>query len=154
MTVYTITSLAADFVSGLDNTVDPTASTNLSLVQVASVLLGVVLPILVGLVTKHSTSDRVQSLLLAGLAALSGFLTEFINSDNFVWQQAVLTTVVTFVIAVAAHYGLWKPTGVADAALNVGPGRNHNVEGGAVDTRTLAIVAVVLVVIVILFLVL
>jgi hypothetical protein len=115
MLIYTITTL------GLDNDIDPTAHTTIDAVQVASLLIGVFIPILVGLVTKASTSPTIKSLLLLGLSAVSGFLTEFINSSNFVWQQALLSTVVTFVIGVATHYGLWNPTGVtakAQGALN------------------------------------
>lgn len=96
--------------------IDPTAHTGFSTVQVASVLIGTLLPILVGLVTSRVTSSRTKALLLAGLSALTGFLTEYVNSDNFVWQQAFLTAVVTFVTAVAAHYGLWRPTGASAAA--------------------------------------
>jgi hypothetical protein len=47
------------------------------------------------------------------LSAVTAFLTEYVNSANFVWQQALLTTVVTFVVSVATYYGLWKPTNVA-----------------------------------------
>lgn len=99
-----------------DGTIDPTAHTGLNAVQVASLLIGVFIPILVGLVTKRVTSPAVKSLLLLALSAVSGFLTEYVNSANFVWQQALLTTVVTFVIGVATYYGLWRPTGVAGAA--------------------------------------
>lgn len=127
MTVYTITSL----VQGLDNTVDPTANSDLSLVQVSSLLVGTLLPILVALVSTRVTSRAAKSWMLAGLSAVSGFLTEFINSgDNFVWQQALLTTVVTFVVAVATYYGLWNPTGISDRALDTGRGGGR--EGGAI----------------------
>lgn len=102
---------------------DPTAHTSLNRVQIASLLIGVFIPILVGLVTKRATNPALKSLLLLALSAASGFLTEFVNSSNFVWQQALTTTVVTFVIGVATYYGLWSPTGVA--------GRAQDAFGGA-----------------------
>lgn len=109
--MYVITSLVAGFVPYLDNSIDP-AATNLSLVQVASLLLGTILPIAVALVTKKSWSGQTKAFILAALSALSGFLTEYINSDNFVWQQALLTTVMTFIVAVATYFGLWsRPNG-------------------------------------------
>lgn len=96
--------------------VDPTAHTGFTTVQIASVLLGTVLPILVGLVTKRVTSSAVKAVLLLALSAVAGFLTELINSSNFVWQQALLTTLITFVTGVAMHFGLWQPTGVSAKA--------------------------------------
>lgn len=94
--------------------------TGINQVQVLSVLIGVILPIVVGLVTKRVTSESVKAVLLAFLAAVSGFVTEAINvggfNDSFNWTAALLTWVMTFVAAVAAHFGLWKPTGVSAAA--------------------------------------
>lgn len=115
-TIYVITTLAAGVVE------DPVAK-SLSTVQVVSVLLGTLYPILVGLVTKRTTSASARAWMLAGLSAVSGFGFEFINSANFVWQQALLTSVVTFVTAVATHYGLWKPTNISTRAINVGSKR-------------------------------
>ena len=101
--------------------VDPVAG-SLSTVQIASVLLGIVLPILVGLVTKASTSPTIKAWLLAGLSAVAGFLTEFINDANFRYDQAILTAIVTFITGVAFHYGLWRPSGVTARAQAVGSG--------------------------------
>lgn len=136
----------------LDNAVDPTAKTGLDAVQVASLLIGVFIPILVGLVTKRSTDARVKSILLLALSGVSGFLTEFVNSSNFVWQQALLTTVVTFVIGVATYYGLWTPTGVTAKAQDSFVTDHGQV--GAVDSRTLAVLALVIAVVIVLILVL
>jgi len=95
--------------------------TTITTVQVASLFVGVFLPILVGLVTKRATNPTIKSLLLLGLSAVSGFLSEFIaNTGNFAWDQALLTSVVTFVIGVATYYGLWTPTGVTAKAQAVG----------------------------------
>jgi hypothetical protein len=91
-------------------TIDPTQGATFDTVQIASVFIGVFIPILVALVTKHSTRASVKSILLAALSAVSGFLTEFVNSGDFVWQQALLTSVVTFVTGTAAYFGLWKST--------------------------------------------
>lgn len=149
MTVHAITTLAAGFVSGLDNTVDPTAHSDLSLVQVSSILVGTVLPILVALVSTRLTSRAAKSWLLAALSAVSGFLTEFINSgDDFVWQQAVLTTVVTFVVAVATYYGLWNPTGISTRALDTGRTAGGG-EGGYVAAPSWVVVVVIVVAVVV-----
>ena len=109
--VYAITTLAAD---------TPVAPEGISGSQYLSALIGVVIPILVALVTKHATSPTVKSLLLLGLSAVSGFLTELLNNANFNLEQAVFGAVLTFVVGTAALFGLWKPTGVDDKLKKVG----------------------------------
>lgn len=85
-------------------------------VQVLSMVVGIVLPILVSLVTKQVTDAGTKAVIVAALAGVSGFLTEAINvggfSGGFDWWAAGLTALMTFVVAVASHYGLWQPTGV------------------------------------------
>lgn len=115
---------SAFFIILADATIDPTDNTGFTTVQIASVLLGTVLPILVGLVTKKVTSRSIKAVLLLALSAVAGFLTELINSANFVWQQALLSTLITFVTAVAMHFGLWQPTGVSEKAQNAFGGGN------------------------------
>jgi hypothetical protein len=90
--------------------------------QIIAAMVGVVLPILVGLVTKTVTRPAVKAMLLLLLSAVTGFLTEALNSDVFVWQQALFAWGITFVIGVAMHFGLWNPTGVATKAQMVGSG--------------------------------
>jgi hypothetical protein len=91
---------------------DPVAS-SISTVQVVSILIGTLIPILVALVTRSTAPAGVKAVVNLALSAVTAFLTEYINSTNFVWQQALLTTVMTFVVSVATYYGLWKPTNVA-----------------------------------------
>lgn len=136
-TVYIITTMAAE-----NATIDPTANTTLNAVQVASLLIGVFIPIVVGLVTKRTTNPAVKSILLLGLSAVSGFLTEFVNSANFVWQQALLTSVVTFVIGVATYYGLWTPTGVTAKAQAAFDPSNRPGDHGRSDTRLVGLIVV------------
>jgi Na+/H+-translocating membrane pyrophosphatase len=111
-TVYVITTLVSE-----NNTV--VAPEGISGSQYLSALIGVVLPIVVALVTKHTQSAQLKSLLLLALSTLSGFLTEMLNDDAFVWEQALYGAVITFVIGVATLFGLWRPTGVDNAAKNV-----------------------------------
>jgi hypothetical protein len=85
-----------------------------SAVQIVSVLVGTLIPILTALVTRSTASSGVKAVVSLGLSAVTGFGTEFINAgDAFYWQGALLTTIVTFVTSVATYYGLWKPTNVA-----------------------------------------
>jgi hypothetical protein len=93
-----------------------------------ALLVAVVLPILVGLVTRVTTHPGVQAVLLLALSAIAGTLTLALqahqtNDVNFSWRAAALNSLVTFVIAVASHFGLWKPTTVARKAQLVGAPR-------------------------------
>jgi hypothetical protein len=84
------------------------------------------LPLLVGLVTKRSWPDGLKAVLLLALTALGQFLLAYQDSlgagEHFVWQSWLWSTVVGFAIAVAVHFGLWKPTGASataqDAVIN------------------------------------
>jgi L-lactate permease len=97
------------------NAIDPTA--HIGYANIASVFVGVFLPILVGLVSRQSWSGAAKAWTLALFSGISGFLTEFITSgSDFYWQQALLAAIVTFVTAGAAYHNLWKPTGVAARA--------------------------------------
>ncbi|MFE9742973.1 hypothetical protein [Streptomyces sp. NPDC006477] len=83
-------------------------------------LIGVILPILVGLVTKTTTSASTKAVLLAFLSALTGILTEYVdvlaNGGAYNWSVALYTWGGAFILAVATHFGLWKPTGVSASA--------------------------------------
>ena len=94
------------------------------LALVIQLLISTVLPIIVALVTKWDTSRPTRALLLALLAAISSGLTELLHTiatdatfDLGVWLVAAIGS---FVVAVATHYGLWKPTTVTARALSVG----------------------------------
>lgn len=99
----------------------------LDLAQIVQVILSVFLPILVGLVTKKVTSGGTKAVLLASLTLLTSVFTELGSSLSsgtvFDLGVALVTAVPFFAISVAIHYGLWKPTGVAESVANVG---NHS----------------------------
>lgn len=81
----------------------------------------VLMPLVVGLITKPSTPASLQSLLLTAAALTNGLLSEALAAgDTYNWGKAALQAVVSFVIAVATHYGIFKPTGLTAAALAVG----------------------------------
>lgn len=92
--------------------------------QFLGLLVAVVLPLLVGLVTTQQMGSGVKAVLLAFLAALTGFLTELLEAVNsgevFSLQAALMTWLAAFLVAVGTHYGLWKPTGVTAKAQATG----------------------------------
>ncbi|MFG1846785.1 hypothetical protein [Micromonospora carbonacea] len=89
-----------------------------------SLAITILLPILVGLVTRRSTSPGVKAVLLLTLSAVNSILSAWLQAENtsavFEWIPVVYSTLINFGIAVAVHFGLFKPTGVSDAAQEAG----------------------------------
>lgn len=85
-----------------------------------TLLVTVLLPVVVGLVTKASTSSGVKAVLLAVLAAVTGVASALIQAgdEGVDLYPLLLSAISVFVIAVASHYGLWKPVGASAAAQN------------------------------------
>jgi hypothetical protein len=74
-----------------------------------------VLPLLVGVVTTHVTNSSVQAVLLLLFSAANGFLVELTgpHPDGYSVKAAIVLWLISFATSVAAHFGLWKPTGIA-----------------------------------------
>jgi hypothetical protein len=88
-----------------------------------SLVITFVLPVLVGLVTKRSTHAGVKAVLLLALAYASAGIQAWVIAPNLNWVVIVYNGAINFVIAVAIHFGLWRPTtvaGVAQDSLNKG----------------------------------
>jgi hypothetical protein len=92
-------------------------------------LVAIVLPILVGLVTTKTTSPAARAILLAGLALVTGLLSQLLAAleagATFDLFTALVQGIATFLVAVALYFGLWKPTGVTAAAQAVGSAPRH-----------------------------
>ena len=103
-------------------------SFELSPVLVVGLIVSTVLPLIVGLVTKVVTNPGLKAILLAGLAAVTGLGTEFLNAltSGTVYDlgTGVVLAVTSFLIAVGLHFGIWKPTGATQAVQNVGSGKH------------------------------
>jgi hypothetical protein len=96
----------------------------LNLAYWLGLLIGVVLPILVGLVTTKVTSATVKAVLLLFFTALDGFLVELSNHPHgYSLGAAVVNWLVYFAIGVAMHFGLYKPTGMSAQAQLFGTRR-------------------------------
>lgn len=83
-------------------------------------LVAILLPLLVGLVTKLDTKPGRRAILLALFAALAGFLNELITAlttgGAFNVSEAIFLWLGVFIISVAAHFGILKPTGLSTKA--------------------------------------
>lgn len=96
---------------------------SLDWVLVIQLLVSTILPILVGLVTKTVTSGAKKAVLLAILSLASSLLFEIGQAltEHTVYDlgRGLLLALPTFFVAVAMHYGLWKPTGVSETAQSL-----------------------------------
>lgn len=96
-------------------------------VSVLTLIVGTILPIVVGLVTTRVTRAAVKAWLLAGLTLVTTFLQALLfatqSGVSFDGKAIFIAAFTQFIISVAIYYGLWKPTGIAGAAQDVGSGR-------------------------------
>ncbi|MFF3511521.1 hypothetical protein [Streptomyces sp. NPDC002573] len=82
-----------------------------------------VLPLLVGVVTTHVTAPGIQAVILLALDAANGVLVEYLapHPAGYSVTSAIVFALVGFVMSVASHFGLWKPTGLSyQVQKNVG----------------------------------
>lgn len=104
----------------------PTYMFELSLPGVLSTLITMVLPLLAGLVMRPAWSSGAKAVTLLGLSAVKALLEAWLAAVNagiaFDWVKIGYSLLLTFLVAVAMHFGLWRGTGVQQAALRVGSG--------------------------------
>jgi hypothetical protein len=80
-------------------------------------IVSVIIPLLSSLLSRAHWPSEVTGILTLVLSTANGFFVEWSNAgDNFHWKQAVLNSVVSFFVAIASRYGLWKAT-TTDAVL-------------------------------------
>lgn len=86
--------------------------------------VSVILPLLVGLVTKTVTHAGAKAALLALLSAATGLLTEvggaLSTGQTYDLGVGLITALTVFLVGVGLHYGLYKPTGLSDTLQRVG----------------------------------
>jgi hypothetical protein len=94
--------------------------TSLDATQIVSLLVAVVAPLVVGLLTKSSTSKNIKAIALAAIAAAIGVANGFLATphDKWSWSVAIVNGVIAWVVAVAVHFGFWKPVGATEVAQN------------------------------------
>jgi hypothetical protein len=97
---------------------------DLSPALVIGLVLFTILPLLVGLVTKVVTHPGVKAVLLALFSAVAGILVELLaavtSNQPYDLGRGLVLALTAFLVAVGMHYGIWKPTGAAEALQGVG----------------------------------
>lgn len=83
-----------------------------------SLAIGMLLPNLVGLITKESLNSGLKSFLLADAAGLTAGLTQWRDAvqahAHLDWRSAVMSGIVTWVMAELSYQYWWKPSGLSD----------------------------------------
>lgn len=100
-----------------------------TLIQFLTLLVSFLLPVLVGLVTKTTTSPGAKAVLLAALSLVAGVVSQALAAANEGVQFDLFASIYSFagvfIVAVATHFGVWKPTGVAEKAQEVGSAKSE-----------------------------
>jgi len=116
------TPASADVVTPAD--APPAVVLALDVPQLLNLLLSVGFPVLVGLVTKTVTSSSWKAVLLATVSLASGFVSALLAAVlagvPFDVVSALLTGLAAWLIAIATHFGFWRPTGVTAAVQAIG----------------------------------
>jgi hypothetical protein len=83
-----------------------------------SLAIGVLLPNVVGLITKESLNSGLKGFLLSGAAGGTAALTQWRDAvqahAHLDWRNAVMSGVVTWVLAEMSYQYWWKPSGLSD----------------------------------------
>lgn len=94
-----------------------------SLADIVQIVVTILLPLIVGVITRSTFKHKALVLLL--LAAVSGLGAELLRvvtaGGTFDLGQGIIRAVLSFGAAVLLHYGFWKPEGVTAAAQRLGP---------------------------------
>lgn len=95
---------------------------------VLSILLGVVIPVITGVVTKEVAHAGLKATVLLFLSGLTGVLASAQTNDSVISKQTLIFAAVAWAVGVATHFGWLKPTGVSDAVQsktsNIGIGKS------------------------------
>lgn len=86
-----------------------------------ALLTGVIVPLLVGLLTKLNASSNVKAFANLGLTALGAALAT-VNEVDFDWKIFAVNFGVAWAVSIGSYYGFYKPTGTAEKVANIAPG--------------------------------
>lgn len=93
----------------------------MDLYQWLNICVSLLLPLLVGVLTKASWNRNLKAVLLLLAAAFSAGVTDLITAGTLEgWKLILEQTAINWLIAVATHFHLWKPTGVAADVAKLG----------------------------------
>ena len=88
---------------------------------IVSSIMGVVIPLLVGLLTKLTTPSKWKAILMLGLDAVAGLVTvSLVDGGGAVFSQSAVVAGILAFFASATSYGrFWKPLTVTSSVVTV-----------------------------------
>lgn len=97
--------------------------------QIVSLIVGAVLPLLVGIVTARTTNGTLKAVLLLVLSILASVLTEFgqalTSGETYDFGPALIGALFTFLVGVTTQKLLWVPTGTSAKVAEIGYTGKH-----------------------------
>lgn len=98
---------------------------------VVSTILGTVIPLITGFVTKLTTPAWVKAVITAVLSGVAGLINVSLvdGGGAVISQSAFVSAVLTFIVAVATYAGIWRPMAVTSSPVT------HTDENGVLVTE-------------------
>lgn len=86
---------------------------------VVSTILGVLIPLITGILTKVTTPAWVKAVGTIILSGIAGLINVSLvdGGGAVISQSAFVSAVLTFIVAVATYAGFWRPTGVTSSPV-------------------------------------
>lgn len=106
-------------------------------------LVGAVIPLLVGLLTKLKASSGLKAIMNFGFSATTGVLTTLLGGGTITVKEMITKIFMTWFASIIAYEGLQKPTGIAGTVasiaptLGIGKPRLETADKGAEDLENL-----------------
>lgn len=96
---------------------------------VVSILVGIILPLLTGVITKIGAGSAVKAAANAVLSVLTGVIANLALNPTIDFQDLAYAVTLAFVSSVATYHSLWVPIGTAqkvqESTANFGIGNNQ-----------------------------
>jgi len=90
-------------------------------IQLFIILGGTIIPLLTNLLTKTDASPRVKSVLTLILVTAGALITQILAApDGFDLEQWLWTAVPTFIVSMAALFGIYMPLGIHEKTKQLG----------------------------------
>src|SRR6218665_2777437 len=88
-----------------------------------TLLASTIAPLIIGLITTHLSPPGIKATLIAVLTTTTALLTELttaLTTNNHYNLETTITTALTsLLIATGTQFGLWKPSGKANALQSI-----------------------------------
>lgn len=88
--------------------------------QLLAIVGGIVVPLVVGFVTKLHATSAVKAIVNLALSAVTGAIATLTTNGGHIgnWKSFLVSIAVTFGTSIMSYYGFWKPTTVSTQIQN------------------------------------